>query len=226
MSTSRLPLLIGLTGRAGAGKDACARPLLHRFTRVAFADPLKAAAKALFDFSDAQLADPELKERVDERWHFTPRRALQVLGTDVLRTHLGAAIGLPRGESLFVHLARTRVNALRASGAAVVVTDVRFDDEAQMIIDLGGFIVRVSRPAAPAAPPSDSYTTHVSERGISIAPHVDIVNDGTLPQLYDAFAAAVHHVSFRGASDVSRPPRAPLRVCARHFDVTDDDHPD
>ena len=104
-------MIIGITGKAGAGKDTAADVLVERFNfvKVALADPLKRICKDVFDFSDEQLWGPsEKRNEPDQRYlhttiyaphmlqpeelqdnpkgvlpqYLTPRYALQQLGTE------------------------------------------------------------------------------------------------------------------------------------------------
>lgn len=96
-------MIIGLLGRAGAGKDTVADFLVkdHNFVKVALADPLKRICRDVFAFTDEQLWGPSEKRNApDERYHrgygagqnefgdqvespfLTPRHALQQLGTE------------------------------------------------------------------------------------------------------------------------------------------------
>lgn len=198
--------LVGLMGRKHSGKDTLYRQTQRVYYRVAFAEPLKGAASRLFDFSSHQLEDPEAKETVDPRWGFTPRRALQVLGTEVCRGHLARELGL--SESIFVTLARReirRLNALKRS-LGVVVTDVRFEDEAKMVLDEGGFLVLVTRPSLPSIPAGE----HVSET-LEMAPHLEIINDGTLEQLKLAVAEMEKILKAHQPGE-ARPLHAPIRA--------------
>jgi hypothetical protein len=91
--------IIGISGRAGAGKDACA-DFIHKdfnFVRIALADEVKRIAGKLFNFSDDQLWGPsELRSLPNTKYplppkyqdgtsvikYLTPRRACQKLGTE------------------------------------------------------------------------------------------------------------------------------------------------
>lgn len=199
-------LLIGLMGRKGSGKDAVHKATYRCYDRVAFAAPLKYAAGWLFDFSGDQLEDPVLKETVDPRWGFTPRRALQVLGTEVCRGHLASELGLR--ESIFVTLARRDVQRLKPHefSPGTMVTDVRFEDEAKMVLDEGGFLVLVTRPSLPSIPAGE----HVSET-LEMEPHLEIINDGTLEQLKLAVAEMERILKAHQPGE-ARPLHAPIRA--------------
>jgi hypothetical protein len=63
--------IIGIAGRAGAGKDTVADILVreHGFVKIALADPLKRACKEFFNFTDEQLWGPsEERNKPDERY--------------------------------------------------------------------------------------------------------------------------------------------------------------
>lgn len=170
MSTNKK--IIGLTGRAGAGKNTAAAALLE-YRELAYARPLKEAVGILFDFTHEQLYDAKEKEIVDERWGKSPRQILQWLGTDVLRTQLD--------ENFFlIHMKSKIEESFTHYGNAVVITDVRFDNEAKLIKELGGKIVKIVREEE-----KEDKEAHSSEKGVSME-FIDeiIINDGTIKDLH------------------------------------------
>ena len=78
------PMLIGFSGKAGAGKDTAGKFLCdtYRCMHYYFAKPLKEGAKIMFNLSDEQI---ENKEKVIEPWGMSPRKLYQLLGTEVGR---------------------------------------------------------------------------------------------------------------------------------------------
>ena len=161
-----LPRLVGITGLAGCGKDTVAKMLAdqHRYHIYRLAQPLKDALNEMFGWRPEQWEDREWKERTaivssyqNERRHFdcySPRQLAQWLGTEVGRT-LG-------GEDVWVNLMeRHWLNDLPYDGDRMVVPDVRFDNEAARIRQLGGVVIQVVR--AGLNPVND----HASERGVS-----------------------------------------------------------
>lgn len=102
--------------------------------------------------------------------HLTPRFALQRLGTEWGR---GCC------KSTWVDYAIRRAKNLECNGYHVVlITDVRFVNEARAISATGGYVVRVHREGRGPGP-------HASEREQSLI-QADLVvdNDGTLEQLH------------------------------------------
>ncbi|WP_422759252.1 hypothetical protein [Paenarthrobacter sp. C1] len=99
------------------------------------------------------------------------RRLLQVYATEVCRENFG--------QDIWVQLLARRVAEERP--AAVVVTDVRFNDEAAWITDNGGTIIEITRPGISAV------NGHVSEAGIDrkYIGHT-VSNGGTIDELADA----------------------------------------
>lgn len=161
-------IIVGLGHRARAGKDSVAAVLCgaYGFEKLSFAESLKSAACEIFGW-DRRHVDGELKEVVDAYWGFTPRWALQRLGTEAVRNVIGT--------ETWVKSAMLRI---RRRGPRVVITDVRFPNEADAILDRGGEVWRVDRPGLPPA-------EHASETGLldygrwtSV-----IVNDGSLSDL-------------------------------------------
>lgn len=146
--------LIGLAGLKNSGKDTVAKKIIYAeggaWKKLAFADALKDAVSDLFGW-DRTLVEGdndtsrEWRETVDAYWErelgikgFTPRMALQMIGTDVMRNHFNEAFWIKA-------LKRKILNTTNH----IVVTDVRFPNEAEMIKSMGGNIVQVIRGELP-----------------------------------------------------------------------------
>ena len=144
------PLLIGFCGKSGSGKDTAADYLIrsHDFVATSFAAPLRTMVGALLEDAgqpQTWLTERELKERPVPVIGQSARRLLQVLGTEAGRS-LDAELwvrlcafrlGLPYRNS------PDHINAPIAS--RLIITDVRFPNEAQLILDSGGYLVHVVR---------------------------------------------------------------------------------
>lgn len=164
-------MIVGLTGLPRAGKDTFAERLckVHGYTRLAFADPLKAAAAVLLDRPEAQMhgADGFDREAVLPEWGFSTRWFLQKLGTECMRHQIGADFWLDR----------LRIELTRRNPQRVVIPDCRFENEAALVRDLGGIVVEIRRPGTVGS-------GHVSDRGI-IADTL-VGNSGTISDLHRA----------------------------------------
>jgi len=124
---------IGLTGRAGAGKDYTFREmkrLVPELHRVSFADGLR------HDIEDS-LEEAALPVLWSKPYTDEIRRLLQWWGTDLRRAQ-DENFWVKRGESIAI--------TTQQDGFTPVFTDVRFLNEAAMIQNNGGIIVRVSAP--------------------------------------------------------------------------------
>ena len=173
-------MLIGITGKAGCGKDTLADALIkqHGGMKIGFADPLKAACKELFQLSREQLHDRKEKEVIDVRWGKSPRQLLQFVGTDLLRKQFDTEI--------FIKSTKARIASLQKTLPLVVVTDCRFENESQLIRDCKGQIIHLSRPNIAEVSP------HVSENALEVFPSdIRIVNDSTIEDLHVKFASAI-----------------------------------
>lgn len=187
MNASQKPkLLIGLIGQAGSGKDTVARMLCDCWARqgiegvqLAFADPVRdLAASFLRDFGVRDyyrlLTDPELKNVVIDAVGMSPRRILQTLGTDWAHAHAGRDVWI---KSIDIRL----LDAVHAGMKHVVISDVRFELEAEWLRRQGGVLWRIERPGV------DPVQEHVSETEMAqIRSHRTIENDGTLADLESA----------------------------------------
>lgn len=146
--------VIGISGLARSGKDTVGNYLVevYGFKRIGFADSLKESCRHIFNFNDAQLYG-ELKEVVDPYWGFTPRFALQKVGTECMRNVFDKDIWIKSVANKVLSEPQTNW----------VLTDVRFENEAQAIKDWGGKLVKIERPLAGA---SGGIAQHPSETSL------------------------------------------------------------
>jgi len=143
--------IIGICGLIGHGKDTAAGFLIEEgFHRISFAGVLKDACANVFGW-DRELLEGstdesrEWRETPDEWWSarldipdFTPRLALQQVGTDVLRTHFHPDIWVAACE-----------RQVAMAEKDVVISDCRFFNELGAIKRLGGTTTVVWRHDKP-----------------------------------------------------------------------------
>lgn len=169
------PLLIGLTGRAGAGKSTVAAYLQDQYAcaEIAFADPIVNMIGSLLadaNISGAWMTERALKEQPTPLG-FSYRELAQSLGTEWGR-------GL--APDFWLRVAAQRLYALHASGDNVVISDVRFPNEAAFIQAHGGVLVRVLRQDLPAV------RQHASEAHVDQLPiTTELLNFGSVATLHD-----------------------------------------
>jgi|26BtaG_2_1085354.scaffolds.fasta_scaffold12674_4 hypothetical protein len=118
-SASKPMHLIGITGPARAGKDTLADYLLENlgdnWGRSSFADPIKAMLRVIrVDCTELS------KDKIHDYFGVTPRRMMQTLGTEWGRDLI---------DNDFWVKVFARVNA----GKSLIVPDVRFENEAELI---------------------------------------------------------------------------------------------
>ena len=160
-------VVIGFMGLASAGKTTTAKTIQSidpdRIGVYSFARPLKKFVGDLFMLSCEQLYG-DRKEIVDERWGHSPRRIMQMAGTDFVRNMV-----MPE-----FWVVRMKESIKRSSFEIILIDDVRFDDEAQMVIDTGGVNYLIQRPMGQQLP------WHASEQPpVRLAEDV-FYNNGTL----------------------------------------------
>ena len=176
-------MLIGLCGAAGSGKDTVASMLRESggFYRVAFADPLYEMVAIVTGLLPEDLQDREIKEAEIDWIGRSPRQLLQTLGTEWGRNTVS--------ESLWIDLGMRRISQFLAAGRNVVVTDVRFDNEAAAIKAAGGSIWMVLRGEGCVRGVS---MRHASEAGIAeVLIDKRIGNWGTLARLRQTVEDAI-----------------------------------
>ena len=161
------PMLIGISGKAQSGKDTLGKFLCDEYhcMHYYFAKPLKEGAKVMFNLSDEQI---ENKEKVIEPWGMSPRKIYQLLGTEV-----------GRGIDVNIWIKNAEMFVRSVAGRTVVITDVRFDNEAHWIHSRGGAVINIVREQ------NDIYENkHSSEGGLK-PDNVDLYvhNNGTIEDM-------------------------------------------
>lgn len=187
MDLDTKPMIIGLSGHAGAGKNLAAdaiqamgESLGRPVTQLAFADKLKESLAALFDLSLDELEEfkhhgwcaveigkPSERDAVRNVKAFGGREILQRYGTEAHRDVFGTEFWLQQLEP-----------ELSKSGD-IVVTDIRLVNEARLIREHGGQIWRIVRQ-------DGVEFNHVTEWPLP-DPVVDLhlLNKGTKQDLWD-----------------------------------------
>lgn len=158
--------LVGFVGLKRSGKDTAAQALVDRgWTRMAFADPLKEMSMKLRGVWVQVPAGVELDAVIPSvgdgllghgggfaQYHYVVdalgmekakdlvpdvRTLLQTLGTDCVRGTFGS--------TAWAELAEQNIHEALTRGESVVLTDVRFDEELDLVRRLGGITIGVWR---------------------------------------------------------------------------------
>ena len=168
-------LLIGLTGPARTGKSSAANHLAqeHNFECYAFANPIREGVAAIFNLNPEDF-EGEAKEQPIAWLGRSPRQLMQLLGTEWGRHMISA--------NLWIDLAEQNLSCMEelfSTAPGFVISDVRFENEADFIRKRGGTIIHLSRADAPSVNP------HLTEAGVAIQPNDLILqNDDGIEDLY------------------------------------------
>lgn len=186
-------LVIGFTGPKRSGKDTALRIIqaeygYHNVATYAFAKPLYDMLELLLQPEGLPaLSSGEVdKAAVIKPYNVTLRHMLQTLGTEWGRDCIDPDMWALRGECMLKD-----VRQFQPDNPIFVFSDVRFDNEAEMIKANGGYIIQIDR----SVPKSRNFRErlqqvfgsnedrHASESGIS-EDLIDkkVYNHGTLIQ--------------------------------------------
>lgn len=144
--------LLGIHGFKQSGKDTAARMVRQTFTPmqlIAFADRLKEMCSVTFGVPLWVFYDNSLKEQVWGLTCMTPRQMMLSLSDVTKHTY---------GLHFFLKPVQDKWAQSKETG--LIVTDVRYEYEAQWIRDEGGVILHIHRPGC-------EKSDHSSEQGIA-----------------------------------------------------------
>ncbi|MDD2975542.1 hypothetical protein [Aquabacterium sp.] len=197
--------LLGLTGKASAGKNSCATALADLgFTSIAFADAIRTEVARAWGIDERMLTERVTKETPLPGLAITRCQSNEFINWAVLQHHSvlvwrsprwvmqrwGTEFRLSQNTLHWIHLVNQQIHQLTHSGInRIVITDVRTQDEAAFVRLMGGKLARVHRQDG-ASMASDTGT-HETERTDHIQVDFDIVNTSTLDKLRQSTHRAV-----------------------------------
>lgn len=185
--------IIGLCGKAGAGKDTAADYMVarHGFIKYSMAQPIKAMLNAGFGWKPEQWNDRAWKEGHQDLLGSSPRVMAQTLGTEWGRERING--------DLWVRVASEYIRYLRFITEredlpiyrGVVVADIRFINEATWINSYErGMVLQVVRPPVHRHPVAE----HKSEDGIPPGLTTGLLrNDAQVAYLHAEVDATLDH---------------------------------
>lgn len=140
-------MLIGITGKIGAGKSLSSRILErnHNFTEYTMAGPLKKMATSI-GFTEEEVNGTQEQKLVKNKyWNVSGREFLQKFGTEVCRDVLPSVINMNfNNRTLWCRIFEIYYEEHKKN-MDVVVSDCRFKDELDLIKELGGVTVKIIR---------------------------------------------------------------------------------
>lgn len=188
MSQERITL-VGLTGLAGTGKDSAAAHLVREygFVQASFADPIRSMVLQFLEeagIDHAWVTERRLKEEPIPGLGVSARELMQTIGTECGRAlhrdlwvrHLHLRLGLGWFGAHGTFRPQPGMHAGQPMAPIhdrIVISDVRFLNEAAWLRSIGGHLVRLHRESAPGV------RMHASEQQVlDLAAHVDLWNNG------------------------------------------------
>lgn len=147
---------IGIVGRKNSGKSDVVQMLLEYFINVktlSFSEPIKQSTKIQYLLSDQQIGPG--KDIEDPRWGHTPRTMMRSIGS--MMTFLN--------DDHYVELMKMRLGQVDPTGLKIVcLSDIRFQNEADYVKEMGGILIHVREPERDVnSPDFEHWDEHISE---------------------------------------------------------------
>lgn len=154
-------MFYAMTGAKFSGKDTVARAIINELAlrgntaeKVSFAGPLKGALCVMFGWTYEQIENHEFKETPEPITGKTPRKIMQLLGTEFGRETLH--------PELWLRIALSTMRKMECNGIVPIITDVRFENEAEFVRSHGGTLIHVVNPETVSR-----TDAHASENGVA-----------------------------------------------------------
>jgi hypothetical protein len=180
-------VLIGLIGKKSSGKTTASEFLCKKFDYVnyAFADPLKQICMILGAPRWAVYGTQEEKERIVPELGISGRQMMQRLGTELFRDLFPTILPdfiLGKSKKIWIHLFEEKLKKT----PNMVVSDVRFYDEAETIIRNGGILLRINRDVG-------NDDSHSSEQNLVLPVEwvTEIDNNTSVENLYKKLLVSI-----------------------------------
>ena len=201
--------LIGITGRAGVGKDEVGRiiqELEPGWEIKKFAGKLKQICGILCGVHPIKFEDQEFKKQMSP-FGMSYRELLQMVGTEGMRDTIDSDVWV---KALFAEFIEDQPNPiLPPEEPKWIVTDVRFPNEADAIKERGGYLIKVIRMEWVSWKDEQSgYTYHTvkydpfekehpSESAMDNYEGIDayLDNNGTLEELEDKVKVILNQIN-------------------------------
>lgn len=179
-------MIIGICGFSGSGKDTIGNYLITKgFTKLSFSSVLKDVLSVLFGWDRELIEGLTEKSRLwreqkdfwwSEKLKFdvTPRKMLQMIGTDLFRNLFN--------KDIWIFALERKMKQYQN----VVITDCRFVSEIEMLENIGAKMVYVMRDEPDWFSKKEiPVHLHISEYDwINKIPSIRIDNDGTIEDLH------------------------------------------
>jgi len=171
-----MKVVIGLRGPAGSGKDTVADYLVEKygFTKVTFGGAVKEIVAIISGWDINMLSGTTPESRIFREtenhsdFGMTAREMMQKIGTDLFRQYFD--------ENTWINIVRRKVKTIPGN---IVISDIRFPNEAKLVQELGGYIFTLVRKDI-------KRMDHISEQNFPIENEIIIDNSNDLPSLYNS----------------------------------------
>lgn len=170
-------IILGIAGRKRSGKSTAGTLAADTFNfiQINFADPIRAAACSLFDYTPEQLETH--KHDVHPLIGISPRKFMQMMGTEFGRNMID--------QDLWLKSVKNKIMNRRQYDIAIC--DVRYPNEADFVHRMGGKVLHITRPDM-----QDSAETHSSETEVDSLPaDFRLTNDADLYTFKDRVKALI-----------------------------------
>ena len=191
--------LVGICGEIGSGKSLVSDYLVNKlqYDEYAFAKPVKDVATAMGFTHNEVWGTQDQKLSKNKYWGISAREFLQKFGTEIGREILPSIIpnmDMGTSGSPWIKLFEIYWKSLierKGDSATLVVSDVRFVDEANAVKQNSGILIRLVRKRKNISGAEHKHASETSMKDIKV--DYVVYNNGTKKELYEKIFNIMKH---------------------------------
>lgn len=156
--------VIGICGFKRSGKSTLSSYFVNKYDakEIAVATPLKEICQILFGFSSEDMNDAN-KDKINKKYGFAPRKAMQRIGTELFRDRLNDAFPEYTQNSRKIWSSILERTIDKNTGL-IVIPDVRFPEECEVINKYKHHAyIKITRPNVMYFPEHESEAQNLSK---------------------------------------------------------------
>ena len=164
--------VVGLVGKLQSGKTTAANMVINYYNLKNYDSVYKYSFADLLKLMILNAGICTVEELWEKKTEFS-RMMMQKIGTEIIRKQVS--------NDFWVHKMKEKLSNEHIKNSLIIIDDVRFLNEANLINSFDGTLIRIRRPSLERNKNENLHLSETEQDGILV--DYDILNDGSLDDL-------------------------------------------